>query len=199
MKKREELIALIKEVLPEKRFNHTLEVEKEALFLAELICPEFSEELSFASLLHDVTKPLTFEEHKKIIKNLSEDDLKSPETLHALSGAVRAKELGASEFVSSMIECHTTAKPDMTLCEMILFVADYTEETRTYQSCKEERERLHKELANEENSEKRKLILKNSVIRILDNTVEYLNNKNSFIHPRTLLALSSIQRTINEK
>lgn len=199
MKKREELIALLKEVLPEKRFNHTLSVEKEALFLSDLVSSEFSEELSLASLLHDVTKPLTFEEHIKRLSDLTEDDLKSPETLHALSGAVRAKELGFSENVSSMIECHTTAKPEMTLPEMILFVADYTEETRTYQSCREERERLHRELLNETDLNKRRLILNKSVVRILENTVKYLENKNSFIHPRTLLALGSMQRTINEK
>lgn len=189
MKKREEIIALIKEALPEKRFNHTLSVEKEALYLASLLELENLEEISYASLLHDITKPLTFAEHKEIIKNLSEEDFKSPEVLHAISGSIKAKEMGFNKNVSSMIESHTTAKKDMTIPEMIVFVADYTEETRTYEKCKEERERLHFELANEQDLEIRRLILKNSVIRILESTVEYLNKKNSFIHPRTLLAL----------
>ena len=188
MKKRDEIIALIKEVLPEKRFKHTLSVEKEALYLASLLGLENSEEISCASLLHDITKPLTFEEHKEIIKKLSEDDLKSPEVLHALSGSIKAKEMGFNKNISSMIESHTTAKPDMTVFEEIIFVADYTEETRTYENCIKERERLHRELLENE-SEKRKEILKKSVKRILESTVEYLNKKNSFIHPRTLLAL----------
>lgn len=185
---KEELIALIKTVLPEKRFQHTLMVEKEALYLASLLELSNTEEISFASLLHDITKPLTFNEHREIIKNLSEDDLKSPEVLHALSGSIKATEMGFSKGIASMIESHTTAKPDMTLSEEIIFVADYTEETRTHEACLKERERLHKELL-ESDSEKRKEILKKSVKRILESTVEYLNKKDSFIHPRTLLAL----------
>lgn len=191
---REDLLRLIKERLPEKRFLHTLKVEEEALWLADILCPEFKNEISRAALLHDVTKKLSLEEHLKLRGNMSEEDLKSPETLHALTGAEFAKnELFESSAVVSMIERHTTAHPEMSLLDMIIFVSDYTEETRTHSSCVSERERLHRELEKSNAREEKYYILLDSVIRILESTLSYLEAKQSYIHPRTVSALNALR------
>lgn len=198
-KSREELISLLKEKLSEKRFNHTLSVEKEALFLADIFCPEFKEEISRGALLHDVTKYFTLDEHLKLKNNLSQEDLNSPETLHALTGSAYARDvLLESLAVSSMIEKHTTASERMTLFDMIIFVSDYIEETRTHLNCIKERERLRSDLKNASRSEQY-YILKDCVIRILENTVEYLENKKSYIHPCTLNAITALRGQNEEK
>lgn len=188
---RDGLISLIKEALPEKRFNHTLSVEKEALYIASRICPDLTEEASRASLLHDITKPWSYGEHidfaKKTGAPLTEDDLKSPDTLHALTGGIYARLMGEESWRA--IECHTTGKPRMSPLETTVFLADYTEETRKHGSCISERKLLHEALDKADGHEERLLALQHSVYRVLDTTVAYLNEKNVFIHPRTLDAL----------
>ncbi len=199
-KTRDEIVSLVKERLSEKRFIHTLGVEEESLFLASLLAPELSEEISRAALLHDVTKHLTIEEHLKLKPDLSENDLKSPDTIHALTAAVFAeKVLFESAAVSSMIERHTTANEKMTLGEMIVFVADYTEKNRSHLPCVTERQRLHRELTSSVNREERYEILQNSSLRILENTVAYLTEKNSFIHPKTFDALKFLKEQVHKE
>ena len=190
----EEIIELAKSTLPEKRFLHTLAVEKETRYLSNLLCPEFEKELVHAALLHDITKYLTVEEHiKTACDTLDENDMKSPETLHAKSGAVLVRNMGESLWRT--VKYHTTGKPDMSLFEMIIFLADYVEETRIHSSCIKERERLHSELCAVERKE-RLPVLRHSVERVLDGTVKYLTNKQVFIHPLTLEALDHY-RTLN--
>lgn len=199
-KTRDELVALIKERLSEKRFIHALGVEEEALFLSSLLAPELSDDISRAALLHDVTKHLTLDEHLKLKPDLSENDLKSPETIHALTSAVFAeKVLFESAAVSSMIEHHTTANKQMTLSEMIIFVADYIEKNRSYLPCVTERQILHRELTSSVSREEKYEIILRSVIRILENTVSYLTEKNSFIHPKTFDALKSLKEQLHKE
>ena len=83
---------------------------------------------------------------------------------------------------------HTTGRPDMSLFEEIIFLADYVEETRKHTSCIEERHRLHSELERADRSEMRRVI-RRSVHRVLNATVNYLTEKQVFIHPLTLDAL----------
>lgn len=184
----EELKAAVKSRLPEKRFLHTLAVERETRYLASMLCPDFEEELARAALLHDVTKYLPEKEQLDMAGDLlTDDDLKSPETLHALTGGIYARRLG--EEMWKAVESHTTGREDMSLFEMIIFTADYVEETRTHTACIEERRLLHSRLENCEGFGRRKGELTDSVIRILGNTVSYLREKRVFIHPRTLDAL----------
>ncbi len=192
-----ELREYVKKTLPEKRYLHTLAVEKETKYLASLLCPQFEEELSRAALLHDITKYLSTEEHITLSGSLDENDLKSPETLHAVTGAVTARNMGESMWRT--IECHTTGKADMSVFDMIIFVADYTEETRTHTSCISERKLLHNALDSTENKSERIAALRQSVLRILDNTVSYLKQKDVFIHPRTLDALEYYRTLTEEK
>jgi len=187
-----ELREYVKGMLPEKRFSHTLAVEKETLYIASHLCPEFAGELCRAALLHDVTKYLPPDEHAKIADALTENDIKSPDTLHANSGAVVARKMG--EPMWRTVASHTTGKADMSLFEMILFTADYTEETRTHDTCKKERAFLHDAIENARSFAEKRRALEEAVKHILENTVSYLKEKNTFIHPRTLDALDFYRR-----
>ena len=51
----------VKPYLTEKRYSHTLAVEKEAAYLGSIYLPEKIAELRVSALLHDVTKKCDFE------------------------------------------------------------------------------------------------------------------------------------------
>ncbi len=90
-----------------------------------------------AALLHDCTKKLEREQHLALCRQysvpLDQEELREGKLLHALTGAVTAKEVfGESEAVVSAIRWHTTGKADMTLLEKIIYLADYIEPTRSF-------------------------------------------------------------------
>ena len=127
-----------------KRFSHTKNVARDCEYLAQLfeLPPEDKSKLIFAAWLHDCTKELTPDEQKEICERnadpLPEAEYSSP-TVHALTGAYRARELFpeyADDLVFGAIRCHTTGRAGMTLPEMLLCFADYTEPSRKYEGCR---------------------------------------------------------------
>lgn len=133
--------------MSEKRFRHTIEVEKMAARLADLYAPEKSGVLRAAALLHDITKECSFEEHLSICKSggmaLGEYDLSAPKTLHAMSAAVKI-EIEMPEYdvdeIKSCVRWHTTGRGGMTLCEKLIYLADYIDMSRTFDDCVKLRE-----------------------------------------------------------
>jgi len=98
-------------------------------------------------LLRDITKyePLNF--HIKTIRAhyKNADEIISEyngKILHAFSGAVIAKEkYGITEpQILNAIRYHTIGRPNMTIYEEIIFLSDYIEPGRTYESCVQTRE-----------------------------------------------------------
>lgn len=145
MFKEKELDALRDEIragMSEKRFRHTYEVEKMVSYLAELYMPEKIEILRAAALLHDVTKEYSTEDHIRILVergiDVSEEDVCSPKTLHARSAAAlipERYERFAADEVISCVRWHTTGRPDMTLSEKLIYLADYIDMSRTFDDC----------------------------------------------------------------
>ena len=122
--------------LKPKRIAHVAGCESEAVRLA-MRWGEDPETAAEAGILHDITKKLNFDEqlilcgkYDIINDNL---ELKSPKLLHAKTGAALARDLfGVSDRVYEAIRWHTTGKPDMTLLEKIIYLADYIEPTRDF-------------------------------------------------------------------
>lgn len=146
----DELRADIRPHLSEERYLHTLGVEKEIRYLAERLDPSLMQEAGAAALLHDVTKFLTLDEQILYAKEqgitLSDDEMAAPALIHAKTGAFFAKKYFpavASDAVCSAIEKHTTLPMPFTLLDAMLFLADFTEEGRTYSECRALREMLH--------------------------------------------------------
>lgn len=127
---REKAYAFLK---PE-RIAHVAGCESEAVKLA-MRWGEDPETAAEAGILHDITKKRNFEEqlilcgkYGIINDNL---ELNSPKLLHAKTGAALARDLfGVSDRVYEAIRWHTTGKPDMTVLEKIIYLADYIEPTR---------------------------------------------------------------------
>ena len=58
--------SFIKNIQGEKRYKHTLGVEKEAYILGKMFLPDKCDKLALAGLLHDITKNMSLEEHLKL-------------------------------------------------------------------------------------------------------------------------------------
>lgn len=105
------------------------------------------EKLEIAALLHDITKYYTLEENKEIIiKNYDnhEEIIKefNEKILHSFTARIIAQEryhIKDIDILDSILY-HTIGKEKMTLYEQIIFISDYTEPNRTYESCVKVRE-----------------------------------------------------------
>lgn len=124
------------------RFVHTAEVEKMAVRLGELYAPEKIDVLRVAALLHDVTKEKKPDEHIKMLEengeSVSDDDRAAYKTLHARSAVYAIKkdypEFATDEVIDA-VRYHTTGRADMNICESIIFLADYIDESRKFDDC----------------------------------------------------------------
>jgi predicted HD superfamily hydrolase involved in NAD metabolism len=142
----EEMLAALREKMKnemgEKRYNHTLEVEKMAARLGEIYAPDKISALRAAALLHDVTKERTVDEHIAICESaglvVSRAELKSPKMFHAKTGALvilqKYPQFATDEIVNA-VRYHTTGKADMSIMEKIIYLADYIDMSRTFEDC----------------------------------------------------------------
>lgn len=125
----------LREILPEYRFHHTLGVSYTAASLAMKHGADIYK-AQIAGLLHDCAKYLKSSEMiaecEKYGIEITEIERKSPGLLHTKLGAYFAKEVYGvnDEEVLSAILYHTTGRPNMSLLEEIIYVADYIEPNR---------------------------------------------------------------------
>ncbi len=137
-----ELRAAVKNEMGDKRYNHTLEVEKMSVRLGEIYAPDKIPMLRAAALLHDVTKERSAEEHMRIFESfgisLSDEEKKSPKMFHARTAALIIPKKYPSFATGELIDAvryHTTGKPDMSISEKIIYLADYIDMSRTFDDC----------------------------------------------------------------
>ncbi len=125
----------LKDSLSKSRYEHTLGVE----FTAAAMAMKFGADIDrteLAGLLHDCAKCIDdeekIEECKKYNVAITLVEKRNPFLIHSKLGAVYAKEKYGvkDEEILSAIRCHTTGRPDMTLLEKIIFIADYIEPAR---------------------------------------------------------------------
>ncbi|MDE6313390.1 MAG: bis(5'-nucleosyl)-tetraphosphatase (symmetrical) YqeK [Lachnospiraceae bacterium] len=168
----------LKKELDADRYEHTIGVAYTAAALAMRYEANI-QQAQVAGLLHDCAKCIP--NSKKIALcekyniNMSEIELKNPFLLHAKLGAFLAMhKYGVSDKeITSAILNHTTGKPNMSLLDKIIFVADYIEPQRKKQP----------NLA-----EVRKLAfvdLDKAMLRILEDTLNFLKVSSGDIDPMT--------------
>lgn len=123
------------------RLQHVLGVRDTAINLGKLHGANL-EKLEQAALLHDITKYYSYEKNAEIItKNFDnyEEILSqfNEHILHSFSAYVVSKErFGVTDTdVLDSILNHTIGKANMTIYEKIIFISDYIEPNRTYDSC----------------------------------------------------------------
>lgn len=127
--------AKLKTMLKEDRFLHSLGVRDTAVKLAKIYGAD-EKKAETAGLLHDNAKNMDdpYERCHDLEVELDEFEQKNPALVHAKLGAETAKcEFGISDAeIVSAIRWHTVGKPDMTLLEKIIFVADLIEPNRKF-------------------------------------------------------------------
>ena len=119
-----------------KRLRHVYGVREEASRLADRwgVDPQTAEE---AGLLHDVTKKLDTDGQLLLADKygiiISDSERENPKLLHAITGSEYARrEFGVSQEVCDAIRWHTTGRPEMTMLEKVIYLADCIEPNRTY-------------------------------------------------------------------
>lgn len=131
----QEMKRILKGDMPEKRYEHTLGVEYTAICLAMRYGAD-QEKARIAGLLHDCAKsaPQKVRLCEEAGISVTECERENPELLHAKLGAHMARERYhiEDEEILSAIRWHTTGKPDMSLLDKIVFIADYMEPNRNH-------------------------------------------------------------------
>lgn len=137
-------------LLKKKRVPHVLGCAETAVKLAE----KYGGDVMVArraGLLHDVTKAIDGPDQLLLVDKydilLSDFERGHPKLLHAKTGAAVAKYVfGESDAVVDAIYWHTTGKPDMSLMEKIIYLADYMEPTRDFPGVDRLREAVWEDL-----------------------------------------------------
>ena len=136
--------------LSPQRIGHVAGCESEAVMLAKR-WGEDPDLAATAGILHDITKKQSFEDQLNLCEKygiiLDNAERETPKLLHARTGAALARDLfGISPAVYDAIRWHTTGKPDMTMLEKIIYLADYIEPTRDFPGVEDLRELAYKDL-----------------------------------------------------
>lgn len=188
----EDLRKKIKPYYAEKRYAHTLSVEKEAAKIGEIYLPGRINELRASALLHDITKRADIkkqlqycEEFGIIIRN---NDEFSPAVFHAKTAAA----LAARDFpdcvnddIISGIRWHTTGRDGMTVFDSIIYLADFIEETRTFDDCVKLRNYFYDKLRSGEDKHR---VLADTMIYSFDMTISMLMRDGAIVDNDTVSA-----------
>lgn len=180
----------MKKTLEPKRFEHTLSVAYTAANLAALYGEDVNRALT-AGMLHDCAKCMSYKKQKELcVKHhvpLSETERKDSEycpVLHAKAGAVLAKEKYGvkDEDILNAIFYHTTGRPQMSVLEKIIYIADYIE------PCRRHVKGTTKASENDVFTTARRAAFRDldeALLIILGNTLAYLRDKDFKIDPAT--------------
>ena len=181
-----------------KRLSHTLAVEQEMSELCRIfnITGEDAFLLRVAALLHDVTKEKKLAEQITLCREgnipFGDDELYSPKVFHAMTAPVVIKRDFPEYYVESVvspIRYHTTGRPNMTLGEKLLYLADYIEPTRDFPDCV----RLRREFYEPEDHSQPEH-LKRILLMSYDMTIRNLLDEGAQIHPQTVLSMNALIR-----
>ncbi|MBQ5808890.1 MAG: HD domain-containing protein [Clostridia bacterium] len=164
-----------------KRFSHTLGVEKKAEELCALFAPEKTGMMRAAALLHDITKELSTEEQLMLCKKYGitpdADALAAPKLLHSLTAAAVIPDVFPQFAVPELLRAvsvHTAGSEDMNIYDRILYLADYIEDTRTFEDCVRLRRYFDDGIARSTTAEERQAVLSRTMLLSFDMTVKDL-------------------------
>lgn len=168
----------MEKTLDSKRFSHTLGVAYTAACLA-MKYGESVENAQIAGLLHDNAKYMSDAKKIRLCEKhnvpVSKSEEHNPSLLHAKAGSIIAKTKFhiCDQDILNSIMYHTTGRPNMSLLEKIIFVADYIEPGRKIAPRLDD---IRKEAFNDIDS---------SLMMILKDTLSYLEKSGSEIDPMT--------------
>lgn len=160
------------------RYEHSLSVSFTCMALAMKYGFDL-DRAELAGILHDCAKcydnTAIIEKCRKYGLELTEGELQAPSVIHAKLGAFLAEHrYGVTDpEILSAIACHTTGKPEMSLLDKILYIADYIEPRRNKVEALPEIRRLAFEDLDE------------ALFQIMEGTLHYLESSGSYTDTMT--------------
>lgn len=185
-----QLLSLVKERLSDYRYHHSVCVAQKATQLAKKHGAD-EKKAYIAGILHDITKeddPLS--QQKEIGKagmTMTSLEIHNEKVYHQISGMAFIKNNLAitDEEILNAVRYHTTGRADMTLLEMIIYLADFTSADRNYPDVETMRAQTDKGLFY-------------GMLYSLRYTIKDLASKNRQIHPDTLHCYNWVLTNIKE-
>lgn len=196
----EMLCELRERVIPyykESRYLHALAVEDEAAYMAKELLPEREGGLRAAALLHDIAKKLSYKKQLNYIREfgiMEKDKRPVADVAHAAAGAAMIEEL-FPEYAEvpgllPAVRWHATGHAGMTVFEAVIFLADYIEPTRQYESCRALREYFHRGIKSAATANSKVDVLRDSVMTSLRETIKHVRSRGGELDSETVTALS---------
>ncbi len=179
-------------MLSEKRYRHSLGVMETAVKMAQIFGASI-ESARLAGLLHDCAKDID----KAIMPEMCENlgvyldpvKLEQRSLIHADLGAKLAEdEFGVKDAeILNAIRYHTLGRPDMTVLEKILYIADFTEPNRkSFPGLDELRELSESDLDL-------------AMLRAVESSIRYVKSQGKLLHEQSLLTQKYYSELISSR
>ncbi len=167
-----------RESLNPRRYVHVASVMRRAAELAEKYDVD-REKARIAALLHDCAKCMD----KQTLFRLSGEEQFNPNVLHAFAGAIIAEKVyGVTDpDVLEAIRLHCTGDENMSRLSMLIYLADMTEQNRSFPAVSEIRAACD-------------ISLEKGMLTALRYTMGYLERMHYDIHPATIRALEFFEK-----
>ena len=171
---------LVRSRLSDKRYEHTINVKKMAVKLAKHYGTD-PEQAALAALLHDAAKELPKDEMRAIMQAHPEyaqgGEARPTPVWHGIAAAILAQTRWGvqDEEILSAIRCHTTGKPDMSLLDKILYLADMTSAERDWPGVEELRSLQMQDLDA-------------ALCLALKRSIDFVNDKGGALDPESVAA-----------
>ena len=178
----------------EKRKIHTEGVRQTAMKLAEKFgegSPELVEKAELAALYHDMYRGVPVDVLNYYVKHLNLDEKRYKDNANLAHGKIAAFVIQRDfdekdQDIINAVSYHTTGRPEMSLLEKIIYIADAVEPNRSYPGVQNLRQTLEYDLDK-------------AVLQSLTNTINYVRSEKKFLDEDTVLAKEYFEKLIKEK
>ena len=162
----------------ERRFWHSISVALTAINIAEIYNAD-KDECLIAGLLHDYCKTFKYDELiaecKKYNVVLSDEDKMADGCIHGfLAAKVCREKYDINDNIYNAIYYHTCGRPNMSILEKIIYMADFIEPLRKF---RDKVDHIRK-LCFSNNIDK-------AIVLTAELNIEYLIKRNKYIHSNT--------------
>ena len=199
-----ELSDRVSATMSDKRFRHTKSVEEEITRMGALYLPDQIDLLRASALLHDIAKEMPAKEQEEICRTNRDPDLehavKSPAIMHGHTASYLIPKsypkYALPEIISAVYK-HTTGAEEMSVFDKLLFLADFIEPERPWQICQDVRRSFWDGMPDTVPERMRRL--DETVLYILEFTVQYLRDKGTVPDPTTEKAAVALRKDYEQR
>ena len=190
--------------LSQKRYDHTIGVEKMATHIGNIILPDKIYELKVAALLHDIAKEISQDDQLRLLLKsdiLTDVDLSTKPALHSFAAVLVIKRdfpQYATNDVLSAVFNHTLGAPGMSVFDEIIFISDFAEDGRTYPACKEVNNFIKTNISCDKSNSENIILLHRASLIAIDSTIDSINNRGERINALTILTRDYLDEKIKK-